>query len=159
MPRTGNLTMLTALILSSKVWVTFYVCILTCGCKHSKLSKIIQHVQCMKYRKQKSTRRFFMQFRLIILKGVIKNSFDITIPRQVTQDVNLFLYKSRDAEIFLNKQVKIMNFTNNASPNNEYAPIFQNLCQSEWNYASQNRLTCYFQHHCKSCFNLIIQDP
>ena len=27
------------------------------------------------------------------------------------------------------------------------AVIFCNLCQSEWNYASQNRLTCYFQHH------------
>ena len=30
----------------------------------------------------------------------------------------------------------------------KYALIFQILCQSEWNYASQNRLTCYFQHHC-----------
>ena len=29
----------------------------------------------------------------------------------------------------------------------KYAVIFHNLCQSEWN-ASQNRLTCYFQHHC-----------
>ena len=29
-----------------------------------------------------------------------------------------------------------------------YVLIFPILCQSEWNYASQNRLTCYFQHHC-----------
>ena len=27
----------------------------------------------------------------------------------------------------------------------KYALIFQILCQSEWNYTSQNRLTCYFQ--------------
>ena len=27
----------------------------------------------------------------------------------------------------------------------EHAVIFDYLCQSEWNYASQNRLTCYFQ--------------
>ena len=33
-----------------------------------------------------------------------------------------------------------------------YAVIFWILCQSEWNYASQNRLTCYFQHHCSRYF-------
>ena len=29
----------------------------------------------------------------------------------------------------------------------KYAAIFHNLSQSEGFYASQNRLTCYFQHH------------
>ena len=31
----------------------------------------------------------------------------------------------------------------------KYAVIFHILCQSEGFYASQNRLTCYFQHHCR----------
>ena len=33
-----------------------------------------------------------------------------------------------------------------------YAVINWILCQSEWNYASQNRLTCYFQHRCSRYF-------
>ena len=32
----------------------------------------------------------------------------------------------------------------------KYAVIFHILCQYEWNYASQNRLACFFQHHCLS---------
>ena len=36
-----------------------------------------------------------------------------------------------------------------------YAVIFWILCQSEWNYASQNRLTCHFQHHCSRYFFIL----
>ena len=35
----------------------------------------------------------------------------------------------------------------------KYALIFQILCQSEWNYASQNRLTCCFQHQAKTKYS------
>ena len=55
-----------------------------------------------------------------------------------------------------NKQVKSGILTNNDGPNNKiYALIFDILCLSEWVYASQNRLTCYFQNHwlhdCHAC--------
>ena len=41
----------------------------------------------------------------------------------------------------------------------KYAVIFCNLCQSEWNYDSQNRLTCYFQHDYKfSCIGSCIYE-
>ena len=64
------------------------------------------------------------------------------------------IHLCRDAEIFFNKQVKIKNLNNNASQNNDiYAAIFHILCQSEWSYASQNRLICYFQHH---CINIVV---
>ena len=42
-----------------------------------------------------------------------------------------FFVTIRDAEIVLNKQVKITNFTNNAVQIIRYALIFQFLCQSE----------------------------
>ena len=53
---------------------------------------------------------------------------------------------------FSNKQVKFKDLKNTVSPNNKicskYFMIYNDLCQSEWNNASKNRLTCYFQHHC-----------
>ena len=47
--------------------------------------------------------------------------------------------------LILNKLVRIKNWK--IIPV-KYAVVFRNLCQSEWNYGSQNRLTCYFQHYC-----------
>ena len=86
--------------------------------------------------------------------------FEYRDPRFVHIHVSvLHPFLDRDAEIFLNKQVQITNFTNNASPNNEictnisnFMPVQMKLCQSKqadlphWSlYTTLNRISFIFR--------------